>query len=116
MKKTNKKMRIKKGARVQLKSEQASDGLVVDVVGKAKWKVKWSDGSLKGQTTDQSSKSLRLWQVDLSAVEVESSCSSDSGDDAPAPDAPGADDEYKDRKRKFEAVAKSLEGKSVQVR
>ena len=96
---------------MQLKTVKTSGGVVADAVGKGHWKVRWDEGRLKGQTTDQSSKSLRLWELDLVAVDVESSGSSDSEDEVPTT----AGDEHAERKRKFEVVAKSLEGKSVQV-
>ena len=100
--------------RVQLKNDISSDGEVVAKgAAKAQWKVNWTEGPHKGSTTDQSSKSLRAWQLDLSAVEEEEEESSDE-DDAEE-DTPNSIVDYGSLKRKFDAHAKSLVGKKVEV-
>ena len=99
--------------RVQLKNNISSDG---EVVGKgavkAQWKVKWNEGPHKGLITDQSSKSLRAWQLDLAAVQDEEVSSSD--DDAEEDTTTPATD-YASLTKKFETHAKSLVAKNVQV-
>ena len=112
-KKPKKKERIKVKMRVQLKNNISSDG---EVVGKgavkAQWKVKWNEGPHKGLITDQSSKSLRAWQLDLAAVQDEEVSSSD--DDAEEDTTTPATD-YASLTKKFETHAKSLVAKNVQV-
>ena len=70
MAKNIKHKRVVVGARVQLKNDLTTDGKVQSVAGKAKWTVRWDEGPLKGTVVAQSSKSLRLWQVDLSAFDA----------------------------------------------
>jgi hypothetical protein len=117
--KPKKKDRIKVGSRVQLKKDSVSDGNVVAKnPGKGQWRVTWVEGSLKGTTTDQSSKSLRPWQLDLSAMP--DGDSSDEGDDDDddddvVADGPALEVDHVERKRKFDAHAKSLVGKKVVV-
>jgi hypothetical protein len=112
--KQKKKERIKLNMRVQLKNDVAADGTVTSKnPGKGQWKVTWAEGSLKGKTTDQSSKSLRPWQLDLSSAVVGSSEEEDEEDDEPA-EAPSTIDHAMNQKR-FEAHAKTLVGKKVVV-
>ena len=111
----SKKERIKVGTRVQLKNDLTSDGRVIDKnAGRGHWKVLWSHGKLKGTDTDQSSKSLRAWQLDLSGVDSGSGSSSDDEEDD-SPDAPAPGVDHAGLKRKFEAVAKGLVGNTVEV-
>ena len=96
--------------RVQLKNDLSSDG---EVIGKgevkARWKVRWSEGPLKGRTTSQSSKSLRAWQLDLAGM-VEDATSSEDEEEAEPPEV-----DYAERKRKFDVHADSLKDKEVVV-
>ena len=109
-KKPKVKERIKLKMRVQLKSELSSDGEVVGKgEAKARWKVKWNDGSLKGKVTEQHSKSLRAWQLDLSGF-IEDGSSSD-GEDAPEL----SEVDYETLKRQFAAHAPTLVGQKVAV-
>ena len=112
-KKPKKKERIKMKMRVQLKNCISSDG---EVVGKgavkAQWKVEWNEGPHKGLTTDQSSKSLCAWQLNLAAVEDDEGSSND--DDAEEDTTPPATD-YAGLTKKFETHSKSLVGENVQV-
>ena len=100
---------------MQLKNDLSSDGeIVAKGAAKAQWKVKWTEGPHKGSITDQSSKSLRAWQLDLSAVEEEEEEEEDSSDEDDAEkDTPAVD--YGSLKRKFDAHAKSLVGKKIEV-
>jgi hypothetical protein len=114
-KKPKKKERIKVKTRVQLKNDLSSDGVIVAKgAAKAQWKVKWTEGPHKGSTTDQSSKSLRAWQLDLSAVEEEDEEEEVSSDDDGEEKDNSAVD-YGSLKRKFDAHAKSLVGKKIEV-
>ena len=72
---------------MQLKNDLTKDGKVQSVAGKAKWTVRWDEGPLKGTVVAQSFKSLRLWQVDLSAFDAGEAGGSDSSE---APAKPGA--------------------------
>lgn len=100
--------------RVQLKKDSVADGVIsAKNGGRGNWKVKWSEGSLKGTITDQSSKSLRAWQLSLADVTEEESSSDDEDDD----DEESADAavDHAGNKRKFESHAKSLVGQKVEV-
>jgi len=103
------KTKISVGARVQLKKDQSTDGKVLGSTGKAKWNVEWTEGDQRGQTTEQSTKSIRLWRVNIAEIQA-ADTSSDSGDDEAEPI------NHPELKRKFEAHAKSLENKQVKVR
>jgi hypothetical protein len=112
-KKTTKKERIKLKMRVQLKNDISSDGIVIGKGAvKAQWKVEWAEGPLKGSTTDQSSKSIRAWQLNLAAIEEQEESS--SGEEEEEEIVPSSVD-YAGLKRKFEAHAKSVVGKKVEV-
>ena len=63
----------------------------------------------------QSSKSLRLWKVDLSAFDAGEAGGSDSSEEEGA-EEPAPEVDHPERKRKFEVYAKTLEGKTVKVR
>jgi len=113
-KKPKKKERIKVNMRVQLKSDKRSDGEVVAKgAAKAYWRVKWTEGPHKGLTTDQHSKSLRAWELDLSTIEeeVEESESEDEVEEVTTPSAV----DWPSLKRKFDTHAKSLVGKKETV-
>ena len=115
------KERIKVGSRVQLKNDLTSDGVVsTKNAGRGHWAVTWSEGKFEGTITDQSSKSLRCWQLDLATIiESESSDEEDDDDVVEAPDAaeaPAPAVDHAANKRKFIAHAKSLEGKIVKVK
>jgi hypothetical protein len=101
--------KIKVGARVQLKNDKQGSGTVVSLAGKAKWNVEWNEGKLEGSVTEQSSKSLCLWKLDLSAYEAADAESSESSEDEVEPP------NYPELKRKFDAFAKTLEGQGVTV-
>ena len=99
--------------RVQLKNDMSSDGEVVAKgASKAQWKVKWAEGPHKGSITDQSSKSIRAWQLDLSAVEE---AEEDSSDDEDVEEDTSSAVDYGSLKRKFDAHANSLVGRRVEV-
>ena len=115
MAKNIKPKRVVVGARVQLKNDLTTDGKVQSVAGKAKWAVRWDEGPLKGTVVAQSSKSLRLWQVDLSAFDAGEAGGSDSSEEEGA-EEPAPEVDHPERKRKFEVYAKTLEGKTVKVR
>ena len=70
-----KKGRIKVGTRVQLNKEPpgvTTDGTVISTSGKkASWNVEWRH-KIPFETLVQSSKSLRLWRLDLTQVELSS--------------------------------------------
>ena len=93
---------------MQLKKDQSTDGKVLCSTGKAKWNVEWTEGDQRGQTTEQSTKSIRLWRVNTAEIQA-ADTSSDSGDDEVEPI------NHPELKRKFEAHAKSLENKQVKV-
>jgi hypothetical protein len=79
--------------------------------------VTWSEGKFKGTITDQSSKSLRCWQLDLATIIESESSDDDDVVEAPhAAEAPAHAVDHAANKRKFIAHAKSLEGKTVQVK
>ena len=99
---------------MQLKNDLSSDGeIVAKGAAKAQWKVKWTEGPHKGSITDQSSKSLRAWQLDLSPVEEEEEEEDSSDENDAEKDTPAVD--YGSLKRKFDAHAKSLVGKKFEV-
>lgn len=108
------KERLKVGLRVQLKKDLVTDGSIcAKNAGNGQWKVNWTEGSLKGTITDQSSKSLRPWRLNLAeAAADESSSDEDDEDDEDLADAPV---DHAGNKRRFEAHAKSLVGKKVEV-
>ena len=95
--------------------ERPDHGRVQSSAGKAKWTVRWDEGPLKGTVAAQSSKSLRLWQVDFSAFDAGEAGSSDSSEEEGA-EEPAPEVDHPERKRKFEVYAKTLEGKTVKVR
>ena len=101
--------------RVQLKNDKRSDGEVVAKgAAKAYWRVKWTEGPHKPVTTDQHSKSLRAWELDLSAIQEEEE-ESESEDEAEEVTAlPEVD--WPSLKRKFAAHSKTLVGKKEVVR
>jgi hypothetical protein len=103
------------GARVKLKNDLTTDGMVESSAGKAKWTVRWDEGPVKGTVVAQSSKSLRLWRVDLSAFDAGEAGGSDSSEEEGA-EEPAPEVDHPERKRKFEVYAKTLEGKTVKVR
>lgn len=109
MPKPKEKAKISAGARVQLKNDKSTDGKVLGSAGKAKWSVEWTEGDQRGKTTEQSTKSICLWRVDLAAIDVGDD-SSDSSEDEVEPT------NHPELKRKFEAFAETLEGKKVTVR
>jgi hypothetical protein len=110
MPKTKAKKRIRVSTTVQLKNDITVVGEVVGKGdGKASWKVKWTAGRLKGTTTTQSSKSLRLWQVDLANLPVSDSSSAEEDE----PEVPEID--HGKLKRKFSAHANTLVGNKVAV-
>lgn len=109
------KDRIKVNTRVQLKKDASSDGMVTAKSGgRGQWKVTWSKGPFTGQITDQSSMSLRPWQLDLASVAESSSGSEDESEDE-GPEVQVAVD-HEGNKRKFAKHAMSLVGKKVVVR
>ena len=95
-------------------TKQRSDGEVVAKgAAKAYWRVKWTEGPHKGLTTDQHSKSLCAWELDLSTIEeeVEESESEDEVEEVTTPSAV----DWPSLKRKFDTHAKSLVGKKETV-
>ena len=72
-------------------------------------------GPAQGTVAAQSSKSLRLWQVDLSAFDADEAGGSDSSEEEGA-EEPAPEVDHPERKRKFGVYAKTLEGKTVKVR
>jgi endonuclease/exonuclease/phosphatase family metal-dependent hydrolase len=107
----SKPKRISVGARVQLKKDPETDGKVLSAAGKATWNVQWNEGKCKGTTVEQSSKSLRLYEVDLDAFKAAEESSSDS-DDA---EEHTNQTNHPERKRKFDTYAKTFNGKKVTV-
>jgi hypothetical protein len=104
------KKKIKVGSNVRLKADKQAGGEVVSLVGRARWNVQWHEGSLKDTVSEQTSKSLCLWEPDLSlfdAADAESEVSED--DEEPEPT------NHAERKRQFDTFAQSLEGQDVQV-
>jgi hypothetical protein len=98
------------GSNVRLKADKQAGGEVVSVVGRARWNVQWHEGSLNDTVSEQSSKSLCLWEPDMSlfdAADAESEVSED--DEEPEPT------NHAERKRQFDTFAQSLEGQDVQV-
>ena len=95
---------------MRLKADKQAGGEVGSVVGRARWNVQWHEGSLQDTVSEQSSKSLCLWEPDLSlfdAADAESEVSED--DEEPEPT------NHAERKRQFDTFAQSLEGQDVQV-
>jgi hypothetical protein len=107
----SKPKKITVGARVQLKNDKQTDGVVMSVVGKAKWRVRWDEGKQQGTVAEQSSKSLRLWQFNLADFDAGDAHASDSSEDEPVEPT-----NHPALKRKFEAYAAQLEGTKVVVR
>jgi hypothetical protein len=112
MPKAKGKTRIKVNSTVQLKNDISAVGEVIgkgDV--KAYWKVRWTAGRLQGTTSAQSSKSLRLWQLDLTTLPVSDSSSAEE-DDA---DVEETRTDYVRLKKQFAAHATSLVGQKHRV-
>jgi hypothetical protein len=119
-----KKGRIKVGTRVQLNKEPpgvTTDGTVISTSGKkASWNVEWRH-KIPFETLVQSSKSLRLWRLDLTQVELSSDDGKDEEDEDASveeeePSSEARDAEESAKKRKFEKFAKEQEGKEFVVR
>ena len=62
------------GSRVRLMGVATSDGVITakDPTRKAWWKVAWSSHPQNMDTTEQSSRSLALWALDLQQIESDS--------------------------------------------
>ena len=109
---------IKVGIRVQLKMELTAVGTVrAKGEAKAQWKVDWFEGRLKGTITVQSSKSLRLWELDLTGVVLGDSSGEEEGEEEEEEKEKEKESsvDYAELSKKFEAHAKSLVRKTVTV-
>ena len=110
------KGKIKVGIRVQLKMELTAVGTVrAKGEAKAQWKVDWFEGGLKGTITVQSSKSLRLWELDLTGVVLGDSSGEEEGEEEEEEKEKESSVDYAELSKKFEAHAKSLVLKTVTV-
>ena len=79
---------------MQLKNDESTDGKVLGSAGKAKWNVEWNEGDQRGKTTEQSTKSICLWRVDLAAIDV-----GDAAIDVGANKPPRAEEEVRGLRR-----------------
>ena len=120
-----KKERIKMGSRVRLMGVATSDGVITakDPTRKAWWKVAWSSHPQNMDTTEQSSRSLALWALDLQQIESDSEDAAEEEMDDDEDDDDGEKEQekteaavdYAGQKRKFDTHARTLEGKEVTV-
>ena len=121
-----KKARIKVGCRVQLNKEPpgvTTDGVVLSSSGKkASWNVEWHH-LIPYQQAVQSSKSLKLWRLNLTQVVLSSEDEKDEndgdGEDESASEEEGSpearDVEESVKRRKFDKFAQELEGTELVV-
>jgi hypothetical protein len=118
-----KKGRIKVGVRVQLNKQPpgvTTDGTVISNSGKkASWNVEWRH-KVPYETLVQSSKSLRLWRLDLTQIVLSSEDEKDEevDDESAAEEEPSSearDAEESAKKRKFDKFAEEQEGREFEV-
>jgi hypothetical protein len=106
---------LKIGSHVQLKSDVSSDGKIITSHGKGNWTVAWEHSGVQSK---HHSKGLKQWTFsaplsDSSESENEEG-SGDEDSDTGVP-APLSVEVHEQRKKDFEKIAKSLEGKTVTV-
>ena len=107
------KLKMRKGVRVVLKKNNAGDGHITDAAGGHSWYVPWDSGPLVGQTSKQSSVSMKFWTALDAPPPSENESEEDSdGEPDDAGDAEG-DELHAIKKARFEAFRKTLMGTSV---
>ena len=53
---------------MQLKTDMGTDGKVLGSTGKAKWNIEWTEGNQRDQTTEQRSKFICIWLVNIAEI------------------------------------------------
>ncbi len=105
---------LKIGARVQLKTDESSDGKIISSHGKGYWTVAWEQNAAQSR---HHSKGLKQWAFVAPQSDSSDSDSDESGgeeNDETGPISEGAET-YERKVKEFERTAKSLVGKSVTV-